>query len=354
MNTQLIIDYLNTYTKHEQFYKKYFEKKKNPKEFQEFLDALDPEFIREHYLIIPDRTIKDVHPDKPMQDSWFFNMDSDKSVRLEKHNRYTPPFVHTHAFFEIIYVLQGSCTHNVFGQSYQLQEGDLCLLSPSVVHSIYTEEGLMINILIRRSNMEDIFHNVLRDNNVISDFLVNSIYRKEYATFLTFHTCGDDEVRNQILEMYLEQLQEDSYSDRIISSMLIIFFTKLVRKYKRAAESPSSLEKDTSAAKLLHCIVKEYNTITLNELAGRLNYSVPYCSKYIKELTGASFLQLLKHIRFQKAENFLLTTSFSIQKISERLGYENPENFMRAFKKEYGISPSAFRTRHTPLSDGSA
>lgn len=35
MNTQLIIDYLNTYTKHEQFYKKYFEKKKNPKEFQD-------------------------------------------------------------------------------------------------------------------------------------------------------------------------------------------------------------------------------------------------------------------------------------------------------------------------------
>lgn len=224
-----------------------------------------------------------------------------------------------------------------------MHEGDLCLLSPSVVHSIYAEDSLIINILIRRSNMEDIFFNVLRDNNVISDFLINSIYLQNYSTFLTFHTFEDEEVKNQILEMYLEQLLDDSYSDRIISSMLIIFFTKLARKYKKAAESPFPMEKTSHAAKLLHCIAKEYNTITLNELADRMGYSIPYCSKYIKELTGYSFLQLLKHVRFQKAENYLLTTSFSIQKISDLLGYENPENFMRAFKKEYGISPSSFR-----------
>lgn len=350
MNTELIINHLNTYNQHELFYKEYTEKKKNPDDFQAFLDSLDHKFIRDNYLIIPELTIDDVKNDAPMQDFWYFNVSSDKSVRLQKHNRYTPAFMHTHAFFEIIYVLHGTCTHNIFGKSYEMHEGDLCLLSPSVVHSIYAEDSLIINILIRRSNMEDIFFNVLRDNNVISDFLVNSIYLHNYSTFLTFHTFDDEEVKNQILEMYLEQLLDDSYSDRIISSMLIIFFTKLARKYKKAAESPFPMEKSSSAAKLLHCIAKEYNTITLNELADRMGYSVPYCSKYIKELTGYSFLQLLKHVRFQKAENYLLTTSFSIQKISDLLGYENPENFMRAFKKEYGMSPSSFRVKRE-LSD---
>ena len=343
MNTQLIIDHLNTYTEHELFYKEYHDKKQNPKEFQQFLRSLDPKSIHDRFLIVPELAEGNTQVGSHIQDYWYFNVTSDKSVRLVKHNRYTPAFVHTHAFFEIIYVLRGTCTHNVFGQSYEMQEGDICLLSPSVVHSIYAEDSLVINILIRRSNMEDIFFNVLRDNNMVSDFLVNSIYLKNYATFLTFHTFDDEEVRNQILEMYLEQTLNDSYSDRIISSMLIIFFTKLARKYKKAAESPLPMEKTASAAKLLHCITKEYSTITLNELANRLNYSVPYCSKYIRELTGQSFLQLLKHVRFQKAENYLLTTNFSIQKISDLLGYENPENFMRAFKKEYGISPSAFR-----------
>lgn len=346
MNTDLILADLNTYNRHELFYKEYHDHKQDPATFNAYLDSLDRQFIKDNYLIVPELTIEDMRTDAPMQDFWYFNVDSDRSVRILKHNRYTPAFVHTHAFFEMIYVLRGSCTHHVFDQSYEMQEGDICLLSPSVVHSIYAEDSIIINILIRRNNMEDIYFNVLRDNNVISDFLINSIYIENYATFLTFHTAGDDEVLQQVLEMYLEQTVDDSYSERIVSSMLIIFFTKLARKYKRAAESPFPMEHSASAARLLHYITDEYDTITLSELANRFNYSIPYCSKYIKDVTGYSFQSLLRHVRFQKAENYLLTTSLSVQKISELLGYENPENFMRAFKKEYQISPSTFRTQH--------
>lgn len=346
MNADLIIADLSTYTPHELFYKEYHDQKQNPATFEAYLNSLDRQFIKDNYLIVPELEIENVRNDAPMQDFWYFNVHSDRSVRILKHNRYTPAFVHTHAFFEMIYVLRGTCTHHVFDRSYEMHEGDICLLSPSVVHSIYAEDSLVINILIRRNNMEDIYFNVLRDNNVISDFLINSIYLEHYATFLTFHTAGDEEVLQQILEMYLEQMADDSYSERIVSSMLIIFFTKLARKYKRAAESHSPIESNASAARLLHDITNEYDTITLNELAARFNYSVPYCSKYIKNVTGYSFQYLLRHVRFQKAESYLLTTNLSIQRISELLGYENPENFMRAFKKEYHMSPSSFREQH--------
>lgn len=345
MNTALIIEDLSTYNEHELFYREYCRARKNPQTLREYLKTLDPEYIRDNYLVVPELTLADMDSAEPMPDFWYFNAASGKSVLLQKHNRYTPAFTHTHAFFEMLYVLKGTCTHHIFDRSYEMVEGDLCLLSPSVVHSIYTEEGIVLNILIRRSNMEDIFFNILRDKNIISDFLVNSIYLEHYATFLTFHTLGDEETLNQILEMYLEQTLDDAFSDRIVSSMLIIFFTKLARKYKRAAESPFPPEETAAAAQLLHCITNEYRTITLNGLSDRLGYSVPYCSKYIRKLTGYSFLQLLKHVRFQKAENLLQTTSFSIQKISDLIGYENPENFMRAFKKEYGMSPSAFRSK---------
>lgn len=347
MNTDMILSYLETWNEHELFYRNYYEKKKDERTFTAYLSSLDPQYVKDNYLVVPELEASTLQTDVPMQEDWYFQINEHKSVYLTKHNRFTPPFVHTHAFFEVIYVLRGTCQHNVFGNSYRMEEGDLCLLSPSVTHSIFADgDSLVINILIRRSNIEDIFFNVLRDQNLISDFLVNSIYLKDYATYLTFHTYGDQEVKESILEMYLEQFEDDSFSDRIISSMLIIFFTRLVRKYKRTAQSPDSLQTGSQAARLLHYIVNDYDTITLADLAARLNYSVPYCSKYIKEMTGQSFLQLLKKVRFQKAENYLKTTSFSIHKISEILGYENPENFIRAFKKEYGISPSQYRMKN--------
>lgn len=346
MNTDMLLQYFETYNEHELFYREYYEKKKNEREFTAFLSQLDPEYIHNNYLVVPELANSTVKTDVPMQDSWYFNMETGKSVYLSKHNRYTPPFIHTHAFFEVIYVLKGTCTHHIFDQCYQMQEGDLCLLSPSVTHSIFAGgDSIVINILIRRSNIEDIFFNVLRDQNIISDFLVNSIYLKDYATYLTFHTLDDTEVKEQILEMYMEQFEEDAFSDRIISSMLIIFFTRLVRKYKKTAEFPSFRQNNEASARLLHYIVNDYDTITLGHIAEKLNYSVPYCSKYIKEVTGCSFVQLLKKIRFQKAQNYLLTTNYSVHKISELIGYENPENFIRAFKRECGISPNQFRLK---------
>ena len=90
---------------------------------------------------------------------------------------------------------------------------------------------------------------------------------------------------------------------------------------------------------MLHYIVNDYDTITLGHIAEKLNYSVPYCSKYIKEVTGCSFVQLLKKIRFQKDRN-LLTTNYSVHKISELIGYENPENFIRAFTRMWNIPQS--------------
>lgn len=345
MNLDLILDYFEEYNEHELFYRKYYEKKKDEKAFQDFLQSLDPQYVRQNHLIVPELTASTAQTDLPMQEDWYFGLNTDKCVYLTRHNRYTPPFTHTHTFFEIIYVLKGNCLHNIHGNSYTMQEGDLCMISPAVEHSIFADgSSIVINILIRRSNIEDIFLNALRDQNIISDFLVNSIYLKDYAAYIIFHTLDDVDVKEQILEMYLEQFENEAFSDRIISSMLMIFFIKLVRKYKRTAEIHSALPAGAAAAQLLHYIVNNSGTITLNELAAKLNYSVPYCSKYIKKMTGQSFIQLQKRVRFQKAENYLAATNFSIQKISYLLGYENPENFIRAFKKEYGISPSKYRT----------
>lgn len=172
----------------------------------------------------------------------------------------------------------------------------------------------------------------------------NSIYIKNYATWLLFHTAHDESIRSQILDMYMEQFLRDEYSDRLVSSMLMVFFTRLVRKYKKTVELPPYTENSINrSSQIISCILEDYAHITLESLAHKLNYSVSYCSRYIKEATGLSFQQLLKQIRFQEAEKLLQNTSLNIRSVSERLGYENPESFVRSFKATYGVSPGQFR-----------
>lgn len=342
MNYEMIDSYLSEMSRDEQFYKEYDSAKK-ANSLDAFLKKQDPEDLKRRRLIVPELWPEAIP--EAMLDEEYFDSESSNSVYLSKHNRYTPAFEHTHVFFEIIYVLKGSATHHIFGENMILEEGDLCLVSPSVTHaiSVMDDDSIIINILMRRRTMEDIFYNVLRDNSIISSFFMNSLYMKQHANYLLFHTGSDSETRSAILDMYMEQMEQDDFSDRIISSMLIIFFTKLVRKYKKSVEVPPMMKVNARTADFFPYIMDHYQTVTLKELADHLGYSVPYCSLYIREATGYPFSQLLKKLRFEKALSMLQNTNMSIQAVSEQVGYGNPENFMRAFKKTFHMTPTEYR-----------
>lgn len=352
MNRDMLLKYLESYNSAELFYRSYQEKRKDPEQLQAFLESLDRERTLQKGYMLPEFMPEKIPTQRMNTD------DSDgtnqRNVRLIRHNRYAPAFDHNHDFFEIIYVLRGTCEHRIAQQTRLMREGDLCLLSPSSCHSIYAEgDSLIIKILISSNTIENLFSNALQGKDVVSDFLRNAIFLKDYASHLIFHTDGDEEIRDQILDMFMEEFQADEYADRIITNMVMIFFIKIVRKYKRTAESPApSRPTYSDTSRILQYIQENYATASLAELAEMLNYSVPYCSKYIKSYTGHSFSQLQKRIRFQKATDYLLNTGMSIERISERIGYANPENFMRMFKKEYGISPTQFRSSHRIGPDG--
>jgi len=60
---------------------------------------------------------------------------------------------------------------------------------------------------------------------------------------------------------------------------------------------------------------------------------------------GTSYLALLEEVRQRDAFELLQRTTLALQDIAARLGYTNPANFTRAFRKWTGESPSSYRER---------
>lgn len=59
---------------------------------------------------------------------------------------------------------------------------------------------------------------------------------------------------------------------------------------------------------------------------------------------GTSYQQLLEQWRVEMAEQYLRTSKLSVQQISDLLGYNDPANFSRAFRRQHaGLSPLRFR-----------
>lgn len=69
---------------------------------------------------------------------------------------------------------------------------------------------------------------------------------------------------------------------------------------------------------------------------------------------GTSYQELLEIWREEMAHQYLLTTHLSVQQISYLLGYNDPANFGRAFRKRNdGISPLRFRQQGESINTGS-
>lgn len=343
MRLNELIEYLYSYNEDEIIYKKYFEAKHNPKLYESFLKNISIDYIIDHKLIIPDISSKEI-PEQ-MEDGTYFEMNSLNSIILLKHNRYTPEFTHKHIFFEMIYVLSGSCTQRIGDHIIEMNEGDISIISPNVTHSISVfDDSIIINLLIRRNTFEDIFFDFLRNNNLLSNFFINNLYKGQRNDYIIFHTNKDEEMKNSILEMFLEYQNRSKYYDNILNNLLMVFFARLLRTHEKNVEIPNLTKKEAlKNIEMITYIQNNYKGVTLDDVAKKFHFSSPYCSKIIKEITGLSFTKLLQKIRLERAENLLINTNISIVDISNSVGYPTVEHFIRLFKNKYKISPNNYR-----------
>ena len=62
----------------------------------------------------------------------------------------------------------------------------------------------------------------------------------------------------------------------------------------------------------------------------------------VKQLTGRKPIDLLKSFRLKRAKELLLQSNLTVAQIAYKVGYDMPNSFSRAFRKEFGISPTEY------------
>lgn len=101
--------------------------------------------------------------------------------------------------------------------------------------------------------------------------------------------------------------------------------------------------KDERLVEILNYIQTNYLDVTLEDLSEKFYLSKPYLSKYIKEKSGVTFGETVKHVRMKKARALLKSTNMTVENIALSVGYQNVEHFNRLFKKAYKMTPVQYR-----------
>ncbi len=271
----------------------------------------------------------------------------DENVGIVEHARYMPPLLHSHAFFELAYVREGSCIHVMDEKAHTLVAGDIVIIAPNHQHAIsaFTDEADIINLQIRTSTFEKSFFGILTDKDVLSEFFMHCLYNIKDQTCITFKT-GDDAILKGLSESLSDEYKSSrKYRSRMMDSLISTFFIQLLRAHEKdvVLDPNSNSAKDDNLILMLQYIQNNYANLSLNELARFFGYSPRHMARLIKESTGKSFTEITKDLRMKRAAELLENKDLPIPSIMESVGFSDVSTFYKAFKSYYGMPPAAYR-----------
>ena len=96
-------------------------------------------------------------------------------------------------------------------------------------------------------------------------------------------------------------------------------------------------------------IRQDYATdLTVQAVAHEIGTSRRQLQRVFDEVGGASFRTVLTRVRMQNASVLLRETDAPVAAVARRVGYSQPAQFAKTFRRLYGAAPSAYRNSPGP------
>jgi AraC family transcriptional regulator of adaptative response / methylphosphotriester-DNA alkyltransferase methyltransferase len=83
--------------------------------------------------------------------------------------------------------------------------------------------------------------------------------------------------------------------------------------------------------------------LSLDDIARRVASSRRQLQRAYAEIGGTTFRDHLTRVRMQKAAEMLSTRALTVREVAHRVGYRQPAQFAKAFRRYLGVAPSDFR-----------
>ncbi|WP_339449282.1 helix-turn-helix domain-containing protein [Pseudomonas sp. EA_5y_Pfl2_R50] len=257
------------------------------------------------------------------------------SSRSREHQWEIKP--HRHAdLCQLLFVFKGQAELEIEGQRTLLETPAIQVLPPLSVHGFrFSEdvEGFIVTLatpLINhlQAQLGDSVHALAHAENYPAgkdgDYL-NSLF-----TALQTEYNGHQPAREMLMHS-------------LVSVIMVWVSRQAIVRHKASQRPQRQREYLNGFIQLVEETYRQH--VKVEDLAHRLGISVSHLNGTCRELAGQPALQIMHERQLLEAKRLLTYTSMTIYEMSELLGFSDPTNFTRLFRRRVGISPKAFRDR---------
>lgn len=150
---------------------------------------------------------------------------------------------------------------------------------------------------------------------------------------------------NTIMQVKIDKTQPkkafySSTVSQITSQQLFFSILNVLCEIEAPAKAESIAENIYNHFKLFY-----QESFDLKQLAEKYAFHPAHIIRCVKKQYGITPLQLLLNIRIKKAQEMLIKTNYTVNKIAQDTGFEDNAYFTRQFKKITGITPTQYRLK---------
>lgn len=157
--------------------------------------------------------------------------------------------------------------------------------------------------------------------------------------------------RQETLHRLCAELEQETcargarHAELAAHSLLTLILTEVARASSEDTTAIAQLA-PSLASEALRFIEKNcLEPISLRDVADALHRSPSHLATTVKEATGKTVVEWIIAGRLAEARRRLLHTDERIDIVAERVGYSDPNHFIRMFRRAYGVTPRAYRAR---------
>ena len=250
-------------------------------------------------------------------------------TREKRASAYNMSSSHYHDHYEIYFLAKGSVRYFIEDRVFDLEEGDVVLIPPHVIHRTAT---------LKNKSSERVV--IAFTNKFI-------MYPKNDKIFSCFEVryFKNPEVRELIERSENEFINKDRYSEELIAG----YIREIIVKLKRLTDEIQD-EKHTMSNSVIRNAVRYISDnysqeLSLSMLAENFGMSESHFSRQFKTFTGFGVNEYIATVRVKNAEKMLAVTKLPVTEIAQNCGFSSSSYFAAVFKKVRGITPGDVRKK---------
>lgn len=243
-------------------------------------------------------------------------------------------------FYHIFYFTKGNGTHHVDFISYNYYPGTILFVSKGQVHAF--------DINPQRDGYVLIFTEAFLSKNV-THADVSTLYRL-YNYYLHPPVLHETEIAQEKLNIIIHSIYEEyiATGDVFTEDMLRLWLKLILLKVERIQQTLAPEVKNSEWIVIFNSFksLVENNftkTRNANDYAQMLGISYKHLNEVCKSLTGNSAKRFIDILVVLEIKRHLGTSGLSINELSCDIGFDEPTNLIKFFKKHAGCSPTHYR-----------